>query len=72
MTSHPRKVFVLGAGFTKAFLPQAPLLTDDYEVDFSDGQFDFRGALEWSCELVHAEASEHHTEGTGNESSKRD
>ncbi len=29
----PRKVFVLGAGFTKAFLPGAPLVTDDYDVD---------------------------------------
>jgi hypothetical protein len=26
-------VFVLGAGFTKAFLPQAPLLIDDYGGD---------------------------------------
>jgi hypothetical protein len=26
-------VFVLGAGFTKAFLPNAPLLTDDYNGD---------------------------------------
>jgi hypothetical protein len=25
-----RTVFVLGAGFTRAFLPEAPLLTDDY------------------------------------------
>lgn len=29
----PRIVFVLGAGFTRAFLPQAPLLTDDYDGD---------------------------------------
>lgn len=26
-----REVFVLGAGFTKAFLPHAPLMVDDYE-----------------------------------------
>ena len=26
-------VFVLGAGFTRAFLPQAPLLIDDYGAD---------------------------------------
>jgi len=25
-------VFVLGAGFTRAFVPQAPLLVDDYEI----------------------------------------
>ncbi|TKS62885.1 MAG: hypothetical protein EWM73_02021 [Nitrospira sp.] len=30
-TSHP--VFVLGAGFTKAFMPDAPLLNDDYNID---------------------------------------
>ncbi|HEX6726348.1 MAG TPA: hypothetical protein VF078_03265, partial [Nitrospira sp.] len=33
MTPKPRTVFVLGAGFTKAFLPTAPLLVDTYEVD---------------------------------------
>ncbi len=33
MTSHPQTVFVLGAGFTKAFLPDAPLMTDDYNGD---------------------------------------
>jgi hypothetical protein len=33
MTKTRRTVFVLGAGFTKAFLPQAPLLTDDYDGD---------------------------------------
>jgi hypothetical protein len=27
----PRTVLVLGAGFTRAFLPEAPLLTDDYD-----------------------------------------
>lgn len=26
-------VFVLGAGFTKAFLPKAPLMEDDYDAD---------------------------------------
>ncbi len=26
-----RKVLVLGAGFTKAFLPDAPLMVDDYD-----------------------------------------
>ncbi|MBI2862884.1 MAG: hypothetical protein HYX89_08685 [Chloroflexi bacterium] len=31
MDNGPRTVFVLGAGFTKAFLPDAPLLTDDYD-----------------------------------------
>ncbi len=31
MDSGSRKVFVLGAGFTRAFLPDAPLMTDDYE-----------------------------------------
>ncbi len=25
-------VFVLGAGFTRAFVPQAPLLVDDYKI----------------------------------------
>lgn len=28
MTPPLRRVFVLGAGFTRAFLPKAPLLTD--------------------------------------------
>jgi hypothetical protein len=32
-------VFVLGAGFTKAFFPKAPLLVDDYEVDELKRQF---------------------------------
>jgi hypothetical protein len=26
-------VFVLGAGFTRAFIPEAPLLTDPYPLD---------------------------------------
>ena len=30
MDSQEPQVFVLGAGFTKAFLPTAPLMTDDY------------------------------------------
>jgi len=31
--THPcKKVFVLGAGFTKAFLPHAPLLVDNYNL----------------------------------------
>jgi hypothetical protein len=30
---HSREVFVLGAGFTKAFLPYSPLMVDDYEGD---------------------------------------
>lgn len=33
MAQQPKTVFVLGAGFTRAFLPGAPLLTDDYYVD---------------------------------------
>jgi len=33
MASEPKKVFVLGAGFTRAFLSCAPLLTDDYYVN---------------------------------------
>src|SRR5712691_11276920 len=33
MSHPPQTVFVLGAGFTKAFLPHAPLLEDDYAVD---------------------------------------
>ncbi len=32
-------VFVLGAGFTKAFLPKAPLLTDDYGGDELKSKF---------------------------------
>ena len=31
--ANSREVFVLGAGFTKAFLPHAPLMVDDYEGD---------------------------------------
>jgi hypothetical protein len=33
MPNSPRIVFVLGAGFTKAFCPDAPLLVDDYGVE---------------------------------------
>lgn len=33
MSVSPRTVFVLGAGFTRAFLPQAPLVKDDYGSD---------------------------------------
>lgn len=32
MVSNRRTVFVLGAGFTRAFLPSSPLMTDDYGV----------------------------------------
>ena len=32
MASNRRTVFVLGAGFTRAFLPTSPLMTDDYGV----------------------------------------
>jgi hypothetical protein len=39
MTKTSRTVFVLGAGFTKAFLPQAPLLTDDYDGDLLAARF---------------------------------
>ena len=31
LSEYSREVFVLGAGFTKAFLPNAPLMVDDYE-----------------------------------------
>ena len=42
MTDHT--VFVLGAGFTRAFIPQAPLLTDPYPLEpfltkFSEDHF---------------------------------
>lgn len=30
LAAQERRVFVLGAGFTKAFFPAAPLVTDDY------------------------------------------
>lgn len=30
MEDVPRQVFVTGAGFTKAFVPDAPLLVDDF------------------------------------------
>lgn len=33
LTVSERTVFVLGAGFTHAFLPDAPLLTDNYDTD---------------------------------------
>jgi hypothetical protein len=33
MSSVSRTVFVLGAGFTKAFLSDAPLLEDDYDIN---------------------------------------
>lgn len=33
LTISSKTVFVLGAGFTRAFLPSAPLLTDDYNAD---------------------------------------
>ena len=33
MDQSAKSVFVLGAGFTKAFLPDAPLLVDDYNGD---------------------------------------
>lgn len=33
MALQPKTVFVLGAGFTRAFLPKSPLLTDHYNVD---------------------------------------
>lgn len=39
MLSGQGTVFVLGAGFTKAFLPNAPLLVDDYEGERLLDQF---------------------------------
>lgn len=39
MTSNPRRIFVLGAGFTRAFLPNAPLLNDDYYGDEVEEKF---------------------------------
>lgn len=33
MSLSQRIVFVLGAGFTKAFAPKAPLMVDHYDVD---------------------------------------
>lgn len=33
MDQKQRQVFVLGAGFTKAFLPHAPLLVDSYDIN---------------------------------------
>ncbi len=53
-------VLVLGAGFTKAFLPDAPLLVED-EIrnsyrrifpDISDDRFMFDGALIWANQFV--------------------
>src|SRR5712691_6820468 len=35
----PRTVFVLGAGFTKALLPDAPLLIDDFDSAGLAAQF---------------------------------
>lgn len=40
MTSLPRTVFVLGAGFTRAVLPRAPLLIDDYYTVSLAGKFE--------------------------------
>lgn len=40
MPSSPRTVFVLGAGFTRGFLPRAPLLTDDYQGDDLETKFE--------------------------------
>ena len=39
MTSNPRRIFVLGAGFTRAFVPSAPLLNDDYYGDELEKKF---------------------------------
>ena len=39
MTSSPQIVFVLGAGFTRAFLPGAPLLVDEYYGDELESKF---------------------------------
>jgi SIR2-like domain len=47
-------VFVLGAGFTKAFLPQAPLLVDDYGADELRKKF---AAFPEASRLLEAELS---------------
>ncbi len=39
MTSGSKKIFVLGAGFTRAFLPRAPLLTDQLYGDLLTERF---------------------------------
>jgi hypothetical protein len=39
MATPPQRVLVLGAGFTKAFFPRAPLLIDDYDGDALERTF---------------------------------
>lgn len=39
MNRKPETVFVLGAGFTKAFLPDAPLLLDNYGIEEVIGKY---------------------------------
>src|SRR5712692_9146095 len=56
MIHGPGTVFVLGAGFTKAFLREAPLLIDDYGAEALKAKFGaFRDAvalLELELELT--------------------
>lgn len=50
----PETVFILGAGFTKAFLPDAPLLIDDFDTDELTRKF---GPFERASQLLAGELS---------------
>ena len=54
--SPPRHVFVTGAGFTRAFVPDAPLLVDDFD---NDNLVESVRGLPLASELLEAERNRH-------------
>jgi len=57
MTSGSKKIFVIGAGFTRAFLPKAPLLTDDLYADLLAKKFE---AFPHATSILESERSKNH------------
>ena len=52
----PRQVFVTGAGFTRAFVPGAPLLVDDFD---NDGLVERVRGLPKASQLLESERNQH-------------
>lgn len=57
MSDSPRHVYVTGAGFTRAFVPDAPLLVDDFDNNLLVRKV---SGLPKASELLEAERNRHH------------
>ena len=68
MTSGSKKIFVIGAGFTRAFLPEAPLLTDHLYADLLTEKFE---AFPHATSILESERSKNHNREINIERLKR-